>query len=122
MHSPLSTRLSRAFNAARPARRHLVRALRHHSTRTRALAEQLREARPVDSVRAWFHTFFSALRLQGARRLSLRSLLRNPAPVRMLGMSPRAAKPANATSTTRAASRRPRRLSVTSEGWFAFAR
>jgi hypothetical protein len=123
MHSPLSTRLSRAFNAARPARRHLVRALRHHSTRTRALAEQLREARPVDSVRVWFHTFFSALRLQGAsRRLSLRSLLRSPAPVRMLGTSPRAAKPASAMNTTRAASRRPRRLSVTSEDWFVFAR
>jgi hypothetical protein len=120
MHSPLSTRLSHAFNAARPARRHLVRALRHHSTRTRALAERLRDAKPVDSVRVWFHTFFSALRLQGAsRRLSLRSLLHSPSPVRMLGTSPRAAKPA---TSTRSASRRPRRLSVTSEDWFAFAR
>jgi hypothetical protein len=119
MHSPLSTRLSRAFNAARPARRHVVRALRHHSARTRALAEQLRDAKPVDSVRFWFRTFFSALRLQGAsRRLSLRALLRNPSPVRMLGVSPRAAKPASAP---RATSRRPRRLSTTSEGWFAFA-
>ncbi|MBP0592844.1 hypothetical protein J8I87_24555 [Paraburkholderia sp. LEh10] len=120
MHSPLSTRLTRAFNAARPARRHLVRALRHHSARTRALAEQVRDAKPVDSVRLWFRTFFSALRTQGAsRRLSLRTLLRSPAPVRMLGVSPRAAKPASAPRGT---SRRPRRLSTTSEGWFAFAR
>jgi hypothetical protein len=37
----------------------------------------------------------------------------------MLGVSPRAAKPASAPHPT---SRRPRRLSVTSEGWFAFAR
>jgi hypothetical protein len=119
MHSPLSTRLTRAFNAARPARRHVVRALRHHSARTRALAEQLRDAKPVDSVRVWFRTFFSALRMQGAsRRLSLRTLLRNPAPVRMLGVSPRAAKPA---STPHSTSRRPRRVSATSEGWFAFA-
>jgi hypothetical protein len=123
MHSPLSTRLSRAFNAARPARRHLVRALRHHSTRTRALAEQVRAAKPVDSVRVWFHMFFSALRQRGAsRRLSLHSLLRSPSPVRMLGSSPRAAKPAGGQNATRGASRRPRRLSVTSEGWFAFAR
>ena len=119
MHSPLSTRLSRAFNAARPARRHMARALRHHSARTRALAEQLRDTKPVDNVRFWFRTFFSALRMEGAsRRFSLRTLLRGPAPVRMLGTSPRAAKPA---SVPHAASRRPRRLSVTSEGWFAFA-
>ncbi len=119
MHSPFSTRLSRAFNAARPARRHMVRALRHHSARTRALAEQLRDVKPVDSVRFWFRTFFSALRIQGAsRRLSLRTLLRNPSPVRMLGVSPRAAKAASVPRTT---SRRPRRLSTTSEGWFAFA-
>ncbi|MBN3753013.1 hypothetical protein G3N95_08665 [Paraburkholderia sp. Tr-20389] len=119
MHSPLSTRLTRAFNAARPARRHVVRALRHHSARTRALAEQLRDAKPVDSVRFWFRTFFSALRVQAAPRLSLRTLLRKPAPVRMLGVSPRAAKP---TSVPHATSRRPRRLSAASEGWFAFAR
>jgi hypothetical protein len=120
MHSPFSTRLTRAFNAARPARRHVARALRHHSARTRALAEQLRDAKPVDSVRFWFRTFFSALRMQGAtRRLSLRTLLRKPSPVRMLGMSPRAAKPA---AVPRATSRRPRRLSAASEGWFAFAR
>ncbi|CAN7152606.1 hypothetical protein [Paraburkholderia hospita] len=120
MHSPLSTRLTHAFNAARPARRHVARALRHHTARTRALAEQLRDTKPVDNVRVWFRTFFSALSMQGAsRRFSLRTLLRNPAPVRMLGVSPRAAKPASVAHPT---SRRPRRLSVTSEGWFAFAR
>ncbi|MEX3930300.1 hypothetical protein AB4Y32_00545 [Paraburkholderia phymatum] len=128
MHSPLSTRLTRAFNAARPARRHVVRALRHHSARTRALAAQLRDAKPVDSVRVWFRIFFSALRMQGAsRRLSLRTLLRNPSSVRMLGVSPRAAKQVvlagapKPASSPRGTSRRPRRVSATSEGWFAFA-
>lgn len=66
MHTLLSTRLTRAaLKAARPARRHVVRALRHHATRTRALGEQWREAKAVDGIRTWFHTFFSALRLQG---------------------------------------------------------
>ncbi|ACC69274.1 conserved hypothetical protein [Paraburkholderia phymatum STM815] len=98
----------------------MVRALRHHSARTRALAGQLREAKPVDSVRFWFRAFFSALRVQGATpRLALRTLLRTPSPVRMLGVSPRAAKQANVPHPT---SRRPRRLSATSAGWFAFAR
>jgi hypothetical protein len=118
MHSPLSTRLTHAaVNAARPARRHIVRALRHHSARTRALAEQWRDAKPVDSVRVWFRTFFAALRVQGAsRRLSLRTLLRNPSSVRMLS-APRVAAVTDAPVHT---SRRPRRVSATSEGWFAF--
>ncbi|RKE25589.1 hypothetical protein B0G76_7132 [Paraburkholderia sp. BL23I1N1] len=69
MHTLLSTRLTRAaLKAARPARRHVVRALRHHATRTRALGEQWREAKAVDGIRTWFHTFFSALRLQGSSR------------------------------------------------------
>ena len=85
MHTLLSTRLTRAaLKAARPARRHVVRALRHHATRTRALGEQWREAKAVDGIRTWFHTFFSALRLQGSsRRFSLRTLLRKPTPLRL---------------------------------------
>ena len=80
MHSPLSTRITHAFNAARPARRHVARALRHHTARTRALAEQLRDVKPVYNVRTWFRTFFSALSLQGAsRRFSLRTLRHTPA-------------------------------------------
>jgi hypothetical protein len=119
MHTLLSTRLTRAaLKAARPARRHVVRALRHHATRTRALGEQWREAKAVDGIRTWFHTFFSALRLQGgSRRFSLRTLLRKPTPLR-LAATRRAAPVAVPQST----SRRPRRMSTSgSTGWFAFA-
>jgi hypothetical protein len=114
MHTLLSTRLSRAaFKAARPARRHVMRALRHHATRTRALAGQWREARPVDGIRTWFQAFFSALRMQaGTRRFSLRTLLRKPTPLRAL--------PARKIAP-RNVSRRPRRMSFGNEGWFAFA-
>jgi hypothetical protein len=118
MHTLLSTRLTRAaLKAARPARRHVMRALRHHATRTRALGEQWREAKAVDGIRTWFHTFFSALRLQGSsRRFSLRTLLRKPTPLRL--SAPRHAAVATAQST----SRRPRRMSTNgSTGWFAFA-
>ncbi|MBK5047834.1 hypothetical protein [Paraburkholderia domus] len=118
MHTLLSTRLTRAaLKAARPARRHVVRALRHHATRTRALGEQWREAKAVDGIRTWFHTFFSALRLQGSsRRFSLRTLLRKPTPLRL-------SAPRNATvATPQSTSRRPRRMSTSgSSGWFAFA-
>ncbi|OLL33598.1 hypothetical protein BTH42_00975 [Burkholderia sp. SRS-W-2-2016] len=116
MHTLLSTRLTRAaLKAARPARRHVVRALRHHAARTRALGEQWRDAKAVDGIRTWFNTFFSALRQQGGtRRLSLRTLLRKPTPLR-LAVAKRT--PAVRVNT----SRRPRRLSTSSSGWFAFA-
>jgi hypothetical protein len=115
MHTLLSTRLTRAaLKAARPARRHVVRALRHHATRTRALAGQWRDAKPVDGIRTWFQTFFIALRTQASsRRFSLRTLLRKPTPLRALP-APRVAAP-------RSTSRRPRRMSFSSEGWFGFA-
>jgi hypothetical protein len=115
MHTLLSTRLTRAaLKAARPARRHVMRALRHHATRTRALAGQWRDAKPVDGIRMWFQTFFSALRTQaGSRRFSLRTLLRKPTPLRAL--------PAPRVIAPRAASRRPRRMSFGNEGWFGFA-
>ncbi|RDK04036.1 hypothetical protein [Paraburkholderia lacunae] len=119
MHTLLSTRLTRAaLKAARPARRHVVRALRHHSARTRALGEQWRDAKAVDGIRTWFHTFFAALRVQGAaRRFSLRTLLRKPTPTRALTATRRA--PVAALQST---SRRPRRMSTSgSTGWFAFA-
>ena len=118
MHTLLSTRLTRAaLKAARPARRHVVRALRHHATRTRALGEQWREAKAVDGLRTWFHTFFSALRLQGSsRRFSLRTLLRKPTPLRLTATRN---APVVAPQST---SRRPRRMSTSgSSGWFAFA-
>jgi hypothetical protein len=115
MHTLLSTKLTRAaLKAARPARRHLMRALRHHAARTRALGEQWRDAKAVDGIRTWFHTFFSALRQQsGTRRFSLRTLLRKPTPLR-LAITKRA--PVARLST----SRRPRRTSTSSSGWFAF--
>ncbi|MDE1181440.1 hypothetical protein [Paraburkholderia sp.] len=115
MHTLLSTRLTRAaLKAARPARRQVVRALRHHTARSRALAEQWRGVKPVDSIRSWLQNFFPALRARaGMRRLSLRTLLRKPTPQRALTSRP-APAPVHA-------SRRPRRMSVTSTGWFAFA-
>lgn len=117
MHTLLNTRLTRAaLKAARPARRHLMRALRHHAARTRALAEHVRETKPVDGMRAWFHSFFSVLRVRsGARHFSLRTLLYRPAtPLRKLG----APAPVHSVS----GSRRPRRMATSSSaGWFAFA-
>lgn len=116
MHTLLNTRLtSAAMKAARPARRHIVRALRHHATRTRALGEQWRDAKAVDGIRTWFQTFFSALRVQGGtRRLSLRTLLRKPTPLRLV--SPKRAPDVAPHNP----SRRPRRLAACSSGWFAF--
>ena len=93
----------------------MMRALRHHAARTRALGEQWRDTRSVDGIRSWFHTFFSALRQQGGkRRLSLRTLLRKPTPLRV-------AVSKRAPEVQVHASRRPRRLSTSSSGWFAFA-
>lgn len=118
MHTLLNTRFTRAaLKAARPARRHVVRALRHHATRTRALGEQWRDAKAIDGIRTWFHTFFSVLRLQGnSRRFSLRTLLRKPTPLRLT-----AAQRAS-VAVPASTSRRPRRMSTSSSsGWFAFA-
>ena len=115
MHTLPNTGFTRAaLKAARPARRHVMRALRHHSARTRALAEQWRDAKPVDGIRRWFHSFFAALRVSsGSHRFSLRTLLRTPTTLRTLNARPAA--------VVRSTSRRPRRVSVTSTGWFAFA-
>ncbi|MFC0399539.1 hypothetical protein [Paraburkholderia rhizosphaerae] len=124
MHTFLSTRLTRAaLTASRPARGRVVRALRHHTARTRALTEQWRDARPVDGVRAWFRTFFSSLKMQRAsRRFSLRTLLlRRPMPLRVAGTAG-ALNPVRALNVARGMSRKPRRTSTTSTGWFAFAR
>jgi hypothetical protein len=115
-------RLTRAaLKAARPARRHVTRALRHHAARTRALAGQVRETKPIDSMRAWFHSFFSVLRMRsGARHFSLRTLLYRPnTPLRAFSS---VGKPAAIGNASRSSSvRRPRRTSASSTGWFAFA-
>jgi len=123
MHTVFDTRrlTHAALKAARPARRHVMRALRHHAARTRALAEQVRETKPIDSMRAWFHSFFSVLRLRsGARHFSLRTLLYRPnTQLRALGAT---GKPATASpAPSRSSARRPRRTSASSTGWFAFA-
>src|ERR1700754_2262343 len=126
MHTFLSTGLTRAaFNAARPARRRVVRALRHHSARTRALAEQWRDASPGDSVRLWVRTCFSTLKKQRtSRHFSLRTLLRRPTPLRVAGIAGglNVVRGFNAAARAKiGTSRRPRRTSTTSTGWFVFA-
>lgn len=114
MINRITTRLTRvAVRAARPARRGVVRALRHHSARTHAIAQQLQNVHPVDGIRTWFRGFFATLRVRAAaRRMSLNTLLHRP--VQLRGPTPR---PKAAALT----SRRPRRLSTSAEGWFAFA-
>ncbi|WP_321907364.1 MULTISPECIES: hypothetical protein [unclassified Paraburkholderia] len=104
-----------ALKAARPARRHLVRALRHHAARTRALAQQVRETKPVDGMRTWFHSFFAVLRMRsGSRHFSLRTLLYRPnAPLRTLA--------APTTVHVARSTRKPRRMGASSTGWFGFA-
>jgi hypothetical protein len=105
-----------AVRAARPAKRGVIRALRHHSARTHALAEQLKHVHPVDGIRSWFRGFFVNLRVRAvSRKVSLRSLL--PRPVSLHAPVAKAPKP-NAAAIT---SRRPRRLSTSSAGWYAFA-
>ncbi|WP_201304022.1 hypothetical protein [Burkholderia sp. 8Y] len=102
-----------ASSAARPARRGMIRALRHHSARTQALAPHVTDTHPVDGIRSWFRGFFLNLRARAASRdLSLRTLLRRPMQLRAPSPKPRAAA---------LTSRRPRRTSATSAGWYAFA-
>ncbi|QBQ96133.1 hypothetical protein [Paraburkholderia pallida] len=117
MHTLFSTRrmTHAALKAARPARRHVVRALRHHAARTRALGQQVRDTRAVDSMRSWFHSFFSVLRLRaGTRHFSLRTLLYRPnATLRALA--------APVTVHVARNPRRPRRMGASSTGWFGFA-
>jgi hypothetical protein len=100
-----------AARAARPARRGVVRALRHHSARTQALTQQFRQVHPVDGIRSWFLGFFLTLRAS-SHRASLKALLRRPAQLRA---------PAPKAKSSAITSRRPRRVSATSPGWFAFA-
>ena len=91
----------------------MVRALRHHSARSQLLAAQLKNVHPVDGIRSWFRGFFFNLRVRAAsRRVSLRALLRRPMQLRAPSPKPKAAA---------LTSRRPRRLSTSSAGWYAFA-
>jgi hypothetical protein len=108
-----------AARAARPARRGVIRALRHHSARTHAIAEQFKHVHPVEGIRSWFRGFFLNLRVSAiSRKVTLKSLLPRPAALRAPSFSSmKPAKPKAAALT----SRRPRRLSTSSTGWYAFA-
>ncbi len=103
--------------AARPAKRGMIRALRHHSARSYALAEQIRNVHLVEGIRSWFRGFFFNLRVRAvSRKVLLRALLPHPASLR--APSSQSAKPRKAAAQT---SRRPRRTSASSAGWYAFA-
>jgi hypothetical protein len=104
-----------ASRAARPAKRGVIRALRHHSARSHALAEQIKHVHPVEGIRSWFRGFFSHLRVSAvSRKVSLRSLLPRAT---LRAPTIKLPKPQAAAFT----SRRPRRLSTSSAGWYAFA-
>jgi hypothetical protein len=116
MKQRIANGLSRvASRAARPARRGMIRALRHHSARTQALAAQIKNVHPVEGIRSWFRGFFVNLRVRAeSRKVSLRALLRRPAALRAPSSLP--AKPKSTALT----SRRPRRVSTSSAAWYAF--
>lgn len=114
MHRRLAIRLKHAaLKAARPARRGVIHALRHHAVRARRLARPVGNQSPGGLLRTWLQALLTALRLRhAARRFSLRALLVKPAVRRM--------EAAQARFAPRAMNRRQRRLSA-SAGWFAFA-
>ncbi|KND59975.1 hypothetical protein BVER_04607c [Candidatus Burkholderia verschuerenii] len=117
MNHRIAKGLSRAASrAARPAKRGVIRALRHHSARTHALAEQIKHVvHPVDGIRSWFRGFFFNLSVRAvSRKVSLRSLLPRAT---LRAPTIKLPRPQAAALT----SRRPRRVSTSSEGWYAFA-
>jgi hypothetical protein len=118
MNPRLTNGLTRvAARAARPARRGVIRALRHHSARTHALAEQIKNVHPVEGIRSWFRGFFLNLRVSAvSRKVTLKALLPRPASLRAPSFA-KSSKPKAAAQT----SRRPRRLSTSSTAWYAFA-
>jgi|ERR1700738_2767117 hypothetical protein len=120
MHRRLALRFQQAaLKAACPARRGIVRALRHHAASNRnQVTDPSPSAKPEGGIlRAWLHTLLAALWARNwarnaTRRFSLRTLLHH-------GVRPRSAsEPAHATH--RMPNRRPRRLAASAE-WFSFA-
>jgi hypothetical protein len=110
----LTSRLNRAARRLSQLEpRRIVRTLRHHQARTRALATRaVTSASRLDGLRAWLHSFLAAMRAHaGARRFGLPALLRKPSSLRLLALR-RANGPRRRVN-------RPRRLSA-SAGWFAF--
>jgi hypothetical protein len=117
MHRRLAFRLKQAaLKAARPARRGIVRALRHHaaSARMQAASRPSSSAAPQGGVlRAWLHTLLAALWARsGMPRFSLRTLLHHNSQSRVFT--------SGGKTVRRMLSRRPRRLAASPE-WFSFA-
>jgi hypothetical protein len=104
-----------ALKAARPARRGIVRALRHHAASARrqsARANPSVRSEPAGVLRAWLRALVAALLARNAvRSFSLNTLLRH-------NTRPRAAAARDSYRAT--SSRRVRRLAG-SAGWFSFA-
>ncbi|MEX3526477.1 MAG: hypothetical protein VB143_03245 [Burkholderia sp.] len=115
MSFSLTSRLNRAAKRLAPLEpRRIIRALRHHHARTRALANRaITPAAPrLGGLRSWLHAFLATMRAHAnARRLGLPALLRKPSSLRLLALR-RANGPRRRVN-------RPRRLSA-SAGWFAF--
>ncbi|MEX3628890.1 MAG: hypothetical protein VB138_04775 [Burkholderia sp.] len=110
MSFSLTSRLNRAAKRFAPLEpRRIIRALRHHHARPRALANRaITPAAPrLGGLRSWLHAFLA----HHARRLGLPALLRKPSSLRLLALR-RANGPRRRVN-------RPRRLSA-SAGWFAF--
>ena len=114
MHRKIAIRLKHAaLKAARPARRGVVRALRHHAARARQIARPFENQAPAGLLRSWLRALVAVLRTRrAARRFSLRALLVKPAVRRV--------QAAQARFLHQATHRRPRRLLASAE-WFAFA-
>ncbi len=119
MKRRLAFRLKQAaLKAARPARRGIVRALRHHAAsahrqQARAGIRPQTSAGPGGFVRAWLRTLISALWVRSAARpFSLRTLLRHRTRTSFAA--------ARGNTAHRVANRRVRRLAA-SAGWFSFA-
>ncbi|WP_414443393.1 hypothetical protein [Burkholderia sp. 22PA0106] len=116
MSFSLTSRLTRAAKRLAPLEpRRIVRTLRHHQARTRALASRAvtpSAPRLGSGLRTWLHNFLAAMRAHAnTRRLGLPALLRKPSSLRLLTLR-RANGPRRRVN-------RPRRL-LASAGWFAF--
>jgi len=75
MHRRIAIRLKHAaLKAARPARRGVVRALRHHAVRARRSVRSFDHQAPTGLLRSWLRALVAVLRTRrAARRFSLRA-------------------------------------------------
>ncbi len=109
----LTSRLGRVARTALPAApRRIVRALRHHSARARALAERAQQPLRFTGIRSWLQALVAIMSAHAAaRRGALRLLLQKPSSLRELAA--RRAAPRRRVN-------RPRRLAASTAGWFGF--